>query len=84
MSGTLCFYSLLLGVFVFPGPRPLIFLPVLALNLYLPAPAPALSLFLPPLALNLCLPFLRFTVQVCYNYSVYLYKLSVYLFVLIF
>ena len=78
----MCFYSLLLGVFVFPGPRPLIFLPVLALNLYLPAPA--LSLFLPPLALNLCLPFLRFTVQVCYNYSVYLYKLSVYLFVLIF
>ena len=32
-------------------------------------------------ALSLCSPVLRFTVKVCYSYSVYLYKLSVYLYV---
>ena len=63
-----------------------LYLPTSALNLYFPAPtanlclpAPTLNLFLPP---NLCLPVLRFTVKICYSYSVYLYKLSVYLYVL--
>ena len=42
------------------------------------APAPALTLrpnlyFTAP-ALNLCSPVLRFTVKVCYSYSVYLCK----------
>ena len=44
-------------------------------------PALALNLLLPALVLNLCLPVLRFTVKICYSYSVYLYKLSVYLYV---
>ena len=62
------------------------------LNLYLTAPgpnlyftAPALNLYLPASALNFCSPVLRFacsTVKVCYSYSVYLCKLSVYLYVL--
>ena len=60
-------------VFAFPRPRP---------ELWLSAPylyfmALAHNLYLPALALNLCLPVLRFTVKVCYSYSVYLYKLSV-------
>ena len=57
-----------------------------ALNLYFPAqvpnfylPVPALNFFLLALVLNLCFPVLRFTVKVCYSYSVYLSKLSVYL-----
>ena len=41
-------------------------------NLYLTAPAPNLYFTAP--ALNLCLPVLRFTVKVCYSYSVYLNK----------
>ena len=44
----------------------------LALNLYLLAPV-----------LNFCLPVLRFTVEFCYSYSVYLCKLRVYLYILI-
>ena len=68
-------------VFVFPGPR----LPALALapapdlNLYFPAPAS--NLYLPALVLNFCLPLPRFTVKICYSYSVYLYNFSVYLYV---
>ena len=50
-------------------------------NLYLTAPAPNLYFTSPVLALNLCLLVLRFTVKVCYSDSVYLYKLSVYLYV---
>ena len=51
------------GYLCFPAPGP---------NLYLTAPAPNLYFTAP--ALNLCLPVLRFTVKVCYSYSVYLYK----------
>ena len=57
---------MLYGVFVFSFPCPL----TLIFNLYLLATF--LSLFLPTLTLNLCLPVLRFTVKVCYCYSVYL------------
>ena len=70
-----------LGVFVFSGPRSLVYIFLFPLpNLYLPAPV--LSLFLPALVLNLCLPVLCFTAKDCYSYSVYLYKLSVYSYVL--
>ena len=39
---------------------------------------PPLNLFLPALAINLSLLVLRITAKVCYSYSVYLYKISVY------
>ena len=58
---------------LWPWPPPLdLHLSAPALNLYFPAPA--LNLFLPALVLILCLPVLRFTVRVCYSYSVYLYN----------
>ena len=51
-----------------------------ALNLYLLAPT--LNLFLPAMALNSPFPAFRFAVKVCY--SVYFYKLTVFLYRLIF
>ena len=60
-----------------PGPGRDLYLTALAPNLYLTAPA--INLYLPALTHNLCLPVLRFTVKIFYSYSVYLYKLSVYL-----
>ena len=51
----------------------------LTLKLYLPYLA--LNLFLTLVAPNLCFPVVRFTVKVCYSY---LYKLNVYLSVLAF
>ena len=70
-----------IGVFVFPGPWPSapafnLYLTSPVSNLYLPAPT--LNLLLPALVLNLCLPVLRFTFQVYYSYSIYLYQLNVY------
>ena len=53
-------------------PVPNMYFMSLALNLYLLAPV-----------LNFCLPVLRFTVEFCYSYSVYLCKLRVYLYILI-
>ena len=80
--------------YLFPASRPRtwppalnFYLPVPALNLYFASLAPNLflwelapNLFLPALAL-LCLSVLRFTVKVCYSYSAYLHKLSVYVLV---
>ena len=76
-------YSLKTGICVFRPSAPALNLYFLAPgpNLYLPAPA--FNLFLPVLVLTLCLPVLRFTDKVCYSYSVYLYKLSVYLYVVV-
>ena len=63
-----------------PAPTPNLYFPILALNMYLLAQV--LDLVLPALALNFYLPVLHLTVQVCFSYSVYLYKLSVYLYAL--
>ena len=62
-----------------PGPGPNLYLTTPTPNLYFTAPA--LNLYVPVPALNLCSPVLRFTVKVCYSYSVYLHKLNVYLYV---
>ena len=62
-----------------PGPN--LYLTIQAPNLYFTAFV--LSLYLPALTLTLCFTALRFTVKVCYSYSVYLYNFSPYLYVLI-
>ena len=68
----MCFPSLA------PGPN--LYLTALAPNLYFTTPI--LNLYLPAPALSLRSPVLRFTIKVCYSYSVCLYKLSVFLYVL--
>ena len=62
-----------------PAPALNLYFPATATNLYLPAQV--LHLLFPNLVLNLCLPVVCFTVKVFYTYSAYLYKLSVYLYV---
>ena len=54
-----------------PGPN--LYLTIQAPNLYFTAFV--LSLYLPAPILTLCFTALRFTVKVCYSYSVYLYVL---------
>ena len=62
--------------FVFDGPGPNLYFAAPVLNFYFAAPAlnlylaaPALNLYSPAPALNLCWPVLRFSVKVCYSYS---------------
>ena len=66
----------IIPVFVFPGPRPQFVFDDPGPKFVFHVSSPQF-VFAGP-ALNLCLPVLRFTVKVCYSYSVYLYKLSVY------
>ena len=58
-----------------------------SIRFYQPWYSICVSLFfvlLTALVLNLCLPVLRFTFKVCFNYSVYSYKLSTHLYVVAF